>query len=131
MFASAEREYARYSALAHEAFSRGDKVAMETLYQHAEHYLRVMRAANECHESMAGHARADEEAISVKNAQTFDYKTHILIACTSVGKMSVVCHWPHLPRQAEVEREMDGSKERHTTFLLCTPTAILPVMANG
>jgi hypothetical protein len=131
MSASAERKYARYSARAHEAFSRGDKVAMENLYQHAEHYFRVMRADNECQESMAGHARADEEAINVNNAQTFDYKTHILIACTSVGKMRVVCHWPHLPRQAEVEREMDGSKEGHTTFLLCTPTSVLPVKADG
>jgi hypothetical protein len=64
-------------------------------------------------------------------SQTFDYKTHILIACTSEGKMSVVCHWPHLRRQAEVEREIDASKEGHTTFLLCTPTSVLPIKANG
>jgi hypothetical protein len=104
---------------------------MENLYQHAEHYFRLMTAAKECQESMAGHARADGEAVNNNKAQTFDYKTHILIACTSVGKMSVVCHWPHLPLQAEVEREMAGSKEGHTTFLLCTPTSVLPVKANG
>lgn len=49
-FASAERKYARYSALAREAALRGDMVAMENFYQHAEHYFRVMRAASEAHE---------------------------------------------------------------------------------
>ena len=38
------------------------------------------------------------------NSQAFDYKTHILIGCTSSGKMTVICHWPHLPRQAEVQQ---------------------------
>jgi hypothetical protein len=80
---------------------------------------------------MAGHARVERESVNDNKTQEFDYKTHILIACTAEGKMSVVCHWPHLPRQAEVHREIDGSKEGHTTFLLCTPTSILPIEANG
>jgi len=46
VFASAARNYQRYSALARQASSRGDRVAMENLYQHAEHYLRVMRTAS-------------------------------------------------------------------------------------
>jgi hypothetical protein len=71
----------------------------------------------------------ERETVNDKKSQAFDYKTHILIACTSEGKMSVVCHWPHLPR--EVDREIDVSKEGHTTFLLCTPTSILPILANG
>jgi hypothetical protein len=50
VFASAEQKYARYSALALEAYSRGDMVAMENFYQHAEHYFRVMRAASEGHQ---------------------------------------------------------------------------------
>jgi|SRR5215831_6447098 len=44
--ASAVRNYQRYSALAREASSRGDMVAMENFYQYAEHYFRVMRAAS-------------------------------------------------------------------------------------
>jgi len=44
--ASAVRNYQRYSALAREASSRGDMVAMENFYQHAEHYFRVMRVAS-------------------------------------------------------------------------------------
>ena len=39
--------FERYTALAREASTSGDRVAAENLYQHAEHYLRVMNAANE------------------------------------------------------------------------------------
>jgi hypothetical protein len=42
--ASAERQYRRYLALAREASANGDTVEMENLYQHAEHYFRVMGA---------------------------------------------------------------------------------------
>ena len=49
-FVSAEQNYERYSALARKASSRGDRVAMENFYQHAEHYFRVMRVASACDE---------------------------------------------------------------------------------
>src|SRR5215813_9659645 len=39
--------FERYIALAREVSTSGDRVAAENLYQHAEHYLRVMNAANE------------------------------------------------------------------------------------
>jgi hypothetical protein len=39
--------FERYVALAREASTSGDRVAAENLYQHAEHYFRVMNAANE------------------------------------------------------------------------------------
>ena len=39
-----------YVALAREASTSGDRVASENLYQHAEHYFRVMNAANEGHQ---------------------------------------------------------------------------------
>jgi hypothetical protein len=60
-----------------------------------------------------------------------DYKTHILIGWTADARMTVVCHWPNLPRQAEVEQAIRLSKEGHAAFLLCTPTSVLPVTANG
>src|SRR6202048_1760736 len=41
--------FERYVALAREASTSGDRVAAENLYQHAEHYFRVMNAANEGH----------------------------------------------------------------------------------
>ncbi len=44
LIASAERQYRRYLALARKACTNGDTVEMENLYQHAEHYFRVMRA---------------------------------------------------------------------------------------
>jgi hypothetical protein len=65
------------------------------------------------------------------NGHALDYRTHILIGSTSSGKMSVICSWPHLPRQAEVERAMDGVHEAHATFLLCTPTSIMPARIGG
>src|SRR6201988_4500098 len=45
--------FERYVALAREASTSGDRVAAENLYQHAEHYFRVMNAADEGHEHRA------------------------------------------------------------------------------
>src|ERR1700730_9868184 len=42
--------FERYVALAREASTSGDRVAAENLYQHAEHYFRIMNAANEGHQ---------------------------------------------------------------------------------
>src|SRR5271170_5596724 len=44
---TAHQIFERYVALAREASTSGDRVAAENLYQHAEHYFRVMSAANE------------------------------------------------------------------------------------
>ena len=44
---SSHQIFERYVALAREASTSGDRVAAENLYQHAEHYLRVMNAAAE------------------------------------------------------------------------------------
>jgi hypothetical protein len=53
--------FERYIALAREASTSGDRVAAENLYQHAEHYFRVMNAANEGqqHRAMRPAAPAD------------------------------------------------------------------------
>ena len=40
---NAQKNYDRYLALAREAGLAGDTIEMENCYQHAEHYLRVMR----------------------------------------------------------------------------------------
>ena len=45
--------FERYVALAREASTSGDRVAAENLYQHAEHYFRIMNAANEGHQHRA------------------------------------------------------------------------------
>jgi hypothetical protein len=42
--ASARTNYQRYVALAREAGLKGDDVAAENFFQHAEHFYRVMRA---------------------------------------------------------------------------------------
>lgn len=44
---SAYQVFERYIALAREAGASGDRIAAENLYQHAEHYFRVMNANGE------------------------------------------------------------------------------------
>jgi len=58
------------------------------------------------------------------------YKTHILIGVRQNGVMTVIADWPHLPTQADVQKEIDGVRDGSVTFTLCTPTSILPG-ANG
>src|ERR1700674_315536 len=45
--------FERYVALAREASTSSDRVVAENLYQHAEHYFRIMNAANEGHQHRA------------------------------------------------------------------------------
>jgi hypothetical protein len=44
---NAYQVFERYVALAREAQTSGDRVAAENLYQHAEHYFRIMNAQGE------------------------------------------------------------------------------------
>jgi hypothetical protein len=44
---NAYQVFERYVALAREAAAGGDRIAAENLYQHAEHYFRVMNANGE------------------------------------------------------------------------------------
>jgi hypothetical protein len=44
---NAYQVFERYVALAREAQTSGDRVAAENLYQHAEHYFRLMNLAGE------------------------------------------------------------------------------------
>jgi hypothetical protein len=41
---NAYQVFERYVALAREAAASGDRIAAENLYQHAEHYFRIMNA---------------------------------------------------------------------------------------
>jgi hypothetical protein len=50
--------FERYIALAREASTSGDRVAAENLYQHAEHYFRVINASNEGQQHRAPHPAA-------------------------------------------------------------------------
>jgi hypothetical protein len=50
--------FERYIALAREASTSDDRVAAENLYQHAEHYFRVMNAAHGGHQPGAPHPTA-------------------------------------------------------------------------
>jgi hypothetical protein len=46
---NAYQVFERYIALAREAATSGDRIAAENLYQHAEHYFRIMNANGEGH----------------------------------------------------------------------------------
>ena len=59
------------------------------------------------------------------------YKTHILIGVRSNGIMTVIADWPHVPKQAEVQKEIDAARNGYVTFALCTPTSILSAEGNG
>ena len=60
------------------------------------------------------------------NDQAIDYKTHILIGVRANGVMAVIADWPYVPPQAEVQQEIDATREPYVTFVLCTPTSIMP-----
>ena len=58
--------------------------------------------------------------------QSIDYKTHILIGLRPTGIMTVIADWPYVPRQAEVQEQIDVTREDYDTFVLSTPTSIMP-----
>ena len=58
---TAHQIFERYVALAREASTSGDRVAAENLYQHAEHYFRVMNAASEAHQQHATRSTASAD----------------------------------------------------------------------
>jgi hypothetical protein len=60
-----------------------------------------------------------------------DYTTHILIGVRVNGTMTVICHWSYVPRQVEVQQQIERTKEPYHTFMLCTPTSILRVNGAG
>src|SRR5258707_9470007 len=51
---NAYQVFERYVALAREAALGGDRIAAENLYQHAEHYFRIMNANGEGHGQQGG-----------------------------------------------------------------------------
>src|SRR5437016_6215921 len=46
---NAYQVFERYVSLAREAAASGDRIAAENLYQHAEHYFRIMNANGDAH----------------------------------------------------------------------------------
>ena len=61
--------------------------------------------------------------------QAIDYTTHILIGVRAGGVMTVLADWPYVPPQSEGQQEIDCTREPYVTFLLCTPTSIMPADA--
>src|SRR5262250_1504088 len=61
---NAYQVFERYIALAREAASAGDRIAAENLYQHAEHYFRVMNANGEGQGQLRPMTPADTEMMA-------------------------------------------------------------------
>jgi hypothetical protein len=59
------------------------------------------------------------------------YKTHILIGVRPNRVMSVIAVWPHVPKQAEVQKKTEEARDGYVTFALCTPTSIMHVGEDG
>ena len=59
------------------------------------------------------------------------YKTHSLVGVRENGVMTVIADWPHLPKQSEVQDRIDDARNGYVSFVLCTPTSIMPARANG
>ena len=59
------------------------------------------------------------------------YKTHILVGVRPDAIMTVIADWPHVPKQAEVQKEIDAARDGYVTFVLCTPTSIMQAGGNG
>ena len=58
------------------------------------------------------------------------YKTHILVGVRPSG-MTVLADWPYVPKQAEVARKSTAAHNGYVTFVLCTPTSIMPASEDG
>jgi hypothetical protein len=65
------------------------------------------------------------------NPGAIDYKTHILIGVRANGVMTVIADWPRVPKQADVQKEIDGARDGYATFVLCTPTSIIRTGGSG
>jgi hypothetical protein len=53
------------------------------------------------------------------------YHTHILIGVEATGSMTVICHWSHVPRQTDLQDQIDKNNKPYAQFLLCTPASVL------
>jgi len=58
------------------------------------------------------------------------YKTHILVGVRPSG-MTVLADWPYVPKQSEVQREIERGRNGYVTYVLCTPTSIMPASGDG
>ena len=58
------------------------------------------------------------------------YKTHILVGVRANG-MKVLADWAYVPKQAEVQKEIDAAQNGYVTYMLCSPTSIMPASGDG
>jgi hypothetical protein len=59
------------------------------------------------------------------------YKTHILVGVSPNSVMTVLADWPYVPKQSEVQLEIERGRDGYVTYVLCTPTSIMPGSGDG
>jgi hypothetical protein len=62
--------------------------------------------------------------------EDISYKTHILVGGRP-SRMTVLADWPYVPKQSEVQREIEKGRNGYVTYVLCTPTSIMPASGDG
>ena len=66
---NAQQVYDKYTALARDAFSNGDRIRAESLQQHAEHYYRVLQAMKPPEQKEQSRHDGDQQNQNSQNAQ--------------------------------------------------------------
>lgn len=62
---------------------------------------------------------------TAQEARALTYKDHILVGVREDdGSTKVVCHWAHLPTQAEIDGAISGAQFRYASFALCNPVNV-------
>jgi hypothetical protein len=85
---------------------------------------------NQAFAALAVGRPGEQVVMSSDGPHQLGYRTHILIGVRGSGSMSIICHWHYLPRHTEVQSKIAGTHESYDTFLLCTPTSVMPAQQN-
>jgi hypothetical protein len=96
---NAYQVFERYVALAREAAASGDRIAAESLYQHAEHYFRIMNANGDAsqHGAPRPMTPADIEPGEPENERRDGGGEEMLSVSTQPQPQPVVRDEPPLP----------------------------------
>src|SRR3954467_6198401 len=94
----------KYVQLARDARSSGDPVAAENYYQHAEHYFRLIAAAQEQFRQNQPQPRTDNEMASDESEDDSDSFSHFGAEPGFVP----VQQQPFVPREAQREQPRDA-----------------------
>jgi len=113
---NAYQVFERYIAMAREASSAGDRVAAENLYQHAEHYYRIMQANGEGQQNpMGGQGRPMTPADTEMNPGEMDRDGPPPQAQPPVQQFQPQPPQPHNPQHNPQHYQQQPQQARHAS----------------